>query len=239
MNQIFTSNLSDGAKLIAIYLSLNGPTSEQQLASIFNKSLRTIYRYQKELSNLSSVSEFVFYKKPTNNTNKEIIINILKRYNKLPLLNMVINIISDKFDAQAFEYILQYCEEKWKKGLVKKFTPYFLKCLKDMWNEALIESRKPEKQIINYEIQEEEILRPEAKKEAQKEWDRIINQLNISPVIKNTWFKTAIPIDCKNNILTLSVTSNLAIEQIKKYCPYSLNFIIESKQTSNSIMTNV
>lgn len=228
---IFNAKISDGAKLVYLYVQLNGLKSHEEIAKALNKSTRTIYRYIAELSNLTPVVSSYNNSFSLNNTttnisknltssdiNTESISSLLAKYGKLPLLQGVLERIPEN-NLQALEYILKRCIQKHKNGQVHNFTAYFFSCITKMWCEAVANTTITEEPApqIEYEIAiEEPIETIQPDPIAKEKWEEIIDSLPIVDFAKNLWFKTAIPVKYDGNYLFLQVPNEIAKQQIIK-----------------------
>jgi hypothetical protein len=241
------SNFSPQSKLIYLYLNEVGSAPINQIAKIIGKSVRTSYRYLSELgvclrkqgdyysialSKLSLVVNNLNTTTTDKNTleQQDKINTILAKYNKEKISGSITRYLPENFDQDAFEYIVKYCIQRQKQKLIRSnFTGYLIRCLENMWDEAINAINKPIETYAPIEPIKTETIRPQPNQEAQLAWNSIQSRLYISDITRKTWFDTAIPIKHTDSILTLSVQSRFAIEQIRKYMPVDkIEFIIES-----------
>lgn len=135
--EIFTMNLSPESKLILLYLEKVKYAKIEDIAYILKKSIRTAYRYVKELGNmivlknfsysLSNLSLVVDVNINTTTTKdldqntlewRDKVGDLLDRYGKKLLLDEVLKRIPEQ-NIAALEYLLKDAVSKEKQRLIK------------------------------------------------------------------------------------------------------------------------
>jgi hypothetical protein len=233
--------LSDGAALSAIYELEYGSMEDKELAATMKKSTRTVQRYRSELSNLSPVSCNLLYTTHNNNiTNYPVkpdssfgdkISTFLDKIDKPQLAKSVISVFrrtGQEFNEKALEYIINYCEERYKKRIVRKFIPYLLHCIEYMWDEAVAETSKAQEihpvecEIQDFTLPQEVACTVVSDQDAEQAWNQVLDILphtGINNATLNMWFKTATPIRLEDNTVILHVESQLHHQILsERYC---------------------
>jgi hypothetical protein len=218
--------ISDGAMSMEFIINHLGPMSDEELAKTMHKHVRTIKRYRSELTKLPSVSLYVNNKTLTNKeelkTNLETsifdqIATILDKFDKVHFTRSVAKVFMSnqiEFNSVALEYIIKYSLKH-----ARNFKPYFLKCLVEMWDEA-IDKTKEVKEIPGA-IESIAIVgdtppeRPNTDQDAERVWEQIKPEIvKQSPKATAEMIKRMVPVNKKDSTLYLAVESDFAREWI-------------------------
>ncbi|MDP4224795.1 MAG: hypothetical protein Q8910_00295 [Bacteroidota bacterium] len=224
LNFYSEGKLSEEAALAGIILERFGPMTDQQLKSrMNNKSVRSIHRYRRALSNLSPVSKLDFnnFNKLTSKQEQNPISEVLSKYGKLPLLTQV-NAVFVKHqiepNAAALEYIIK---DILKKNQFRSFTQLLLWSIPVRWGEALVETA-PKEEVKELSPTDIPIVRdtpiperPSTDQDADQVWQQVSPEI-VPKVPRATaeMIKRMIPVYKKDSTLYLAVESDFTREWI-------------------------
>jgi hypothetical protein len=224
LNFYAQGKISEEAALAGIILERFGPMTDQELKTRMNdKSIRSIKRYRRALSNLSPVSKLDFNNnRLTNQQELNPISEVLSKYGKLPLLSQINAVFAKhqiKPNAAALEYIIK---DILKKNQYRSFTQLLLWSIPVRWGEALVETAPKEEPqqkesviLIGGEIGDTTPERPNTDQDAEQVWQQvspaIINQV---PGVTAEMIKRMIPVHKKDSTLYLAVESDFTKEWI-------------------------